>query len=414
MKKTIFKTTIFLLVIFWFGPIFSQNQLTGTVNYHDDPSFPMPEVTMHLLDMNNNLIQTTSTNDFGVYFFDGIPDGSYTLSPATSLDPGEVTLRDAFLIMMHLFGLYDFTEFEFAAADVNGSGTITWNDYFIVLISYLLQGQPFPVGDWQFQPVQLDFVSSRDLGTPDTANVWATGSGDLEGLWMPSGRSLALITGHEGGIHNLGHETVYIPLATTYNELMSGFSVNLKYPAELLTITDVQGPDGNLSYAISDGKICIVWMDESENAGTNFYGDQLCAIVVNRKAGVSESLVRSFLLEENAMILGVNGSPVEAKIYMPVVKSSAENLKTAEGVFPNPVRANMEIRFLSDDESCGELFIFNSAGQIVYAEKASAAQMSCNVLQVNVEHLKTGLYNYTIKSNNSTNIIVTGRFFKSE
>jgi len=86
MKKTILKTTVTLALIMWLSPIFAQNQLTGTVNYHDDPSTPVPEVTIQLLDMGNNVMQTTMTNDYGVYFFDSIPNGSYYLASSTLLN----------------------------------------------------------------------------------------------------------------------------------------------------------------------------------------------------------------------------------------------------------------------------------------------------------------------------------------
>lgn len=414
MKKTIVKTTTFLLILFWFGTIFAQNQLVGTVNYHDDPAFPMPEVSMHLLDMNNNLIQSTITNDYGEYAFDSIPDGSYYLSSGTTLDPGEVTLQDAFLIMMHLFGLYNFTDYEFAAADVNGSGAITWSDYFIVLINYLLQGQPFPVGEWQFEPVQLEFTSARTLGTADTANVWATGSGDLEGIWLPSGRSLAMVTGLEGEHLQLNTETLSIPINSNYSELMSGFSITLSYPADLVTINNVQGPDGNLNYAITDNQISIIWMDESERAGAHFYGDLLCTLEVSARIGNTNEATGSFKLEEQGMVLDAQGMAVETEIRLPAVKIAASGIQTTTGVFPNPVRDNIEIRFEPTVESNFEVHIINTVGQTVKIENYSSSTHYTQSIQLSVGQLKSGIYTYLVKSNNTDNVVASGRFYKSE
>ena len=414
MKKTIVKTTTFLLVLFWFGTIFAQNQLVGTVNYHDDPAFPMPEVSMHLLDMNNNLIQSTITNDYGEYAFDSIPDGSYYLSIGTTLDPGEVTLQDAFLIMMHLFGLYDFTDYEFAAADVNGSGTITWSDYFIVLINYLLQGQPFPVGEWQFEPVQLEFTSARTIGIADTANVWATGSGDVEGIWLPSGRSLALVTGLEGEHLQLNTETLSIPINSNYSELMSGFSITISYPADLVTINNVQGPDGNLNYAITENQISIIWMDESERAGAHFYGDLLCTLEVSARIGNTNQATGSFELEEQGMILDAQGIAVETEIRLPAIKIAASGVQTNTGVFPNPVRDNMEIRFEPTTDSNLEVHIINAVGQTVKIENYSSSTLYSQSAQLNVGQLKSGIYTYLVKSNNTDTVVASGRFYKSE
>jgi len=401
MKKTIFKTTVTIALMIWLSPIFAQNQLTGTVNYHNDPGTPVPEVTIQLLDMSNNVMQTTMTNDYGEYFFDNIPNGSYYLASSTLLDPGDVTLQDAFRIMMYLFGWYNFTDYEFAAADVNGSGTVTWSDYFIVLINYLLQGQPFPVGDWQFQDVQLDFMA-RDFGVPDTATVWATGSGDVEGVWLPSGRSLANVTSQVNNQVSLSSETSEIEITSNYTELISGFNLNINYPSDLMTITGVEGPDGNLNYAI--------WMDESEKAGSHVYGDHLCTLLVNLKVGALQDQSDVMVLQENGMVLNQWGVAAEGvEIQLPELKSGDFTTIGEASSYPNPVINQLNIRIASNE---GTLFIYDMSGKLVQQINLSAK--NSGVVSVNTDQLTSGSYTYIMRSDLPNKENITGRFIKSE
>ncbi len=413
MKKTIFKTTMLFLCLAWLSPIFAQNEIVGTVNYHDDPNSPVPEVVIDLFDMNNNLMQSTTTNDYGEYAFDSIPNGSYYLVSSTSLTPGQVTLQDAFLIMMHLFGIYDFTDYEFAAADVNGSGTITWSDYFIVLINYILQGQPFPVGDWQFESVQIDFYS-RTLGTTDTATVWATGSGDLEGMWNPTGRSLPLISSTVSESIALSTETTELEISSNYSELISGFNLNIKYPSELMTITDIVGPDGNLSYAIDNGVLKIVWMDESENTGSHIYGDHLCTILVNQKNSVTNHQ-EMMSTDDLGMVLDNNGMAVEGvEIKLPQIKTSEFNTANGAIAYPNPVTNQLNINVVSSLDDSGILAIYDLSGKKVHQSNLYLNAGNAKVISLETNFLSPGTYTFQIRSNNSNNTIASGRFFKSE
>ncbi len=414
MKKTIFKTTLILLCLSWLSPILAQNQIVGTVNYHDDPNAPVPAVVIDLFDMNNNLIQTTTTNDNGEYAFANIPNGSYYMVSSTSLDPGQVTLQDAFLIMMHLFGLYDFTDYEFAAADVNGSGTITWSDYFMVLINYILQGQPFPIGEWQFQSVQIDF-NSRTLGTTDTATVWATGSGDLEGIWNPTGRSLALVSSNVAESITLSNDIQRVEITSNYPELISGFNLHINYPSNLMTITGVEGPDDNLSYAIEDGLLKVIWMDESENAGSHVYGDHLCTLLVSQNSKAPASGVEIMTTNDEGMVLNNRGVAVEGiEINLPAIKSGEFSSSVEAEVYPNPVVNQLNINIRTSREEAATLTIFDISGSKVHQSDWDLNTGENQVISMEASYLTPGTYTYQITSNHSKNTIASGRFFKSK
>lgn len=414
MKKTIFKTTLFLICLAWLSPVFSQNEIVGTVNYHNDPGFPVPEVTIDLYDINNNFIESTITNDYGEYLLDSIPNGSYYLVSSTNIEPGEVTLQDAYMIMMHLFGMYDFTDCEFAAADVNGSGTITWSDYFIVLINYLLQGQPFQVGEWQFESVQIDF-NSRTTGTSDTTTFWATGSGDLDGNWVPTGRSIAMTSSISTASAYLSTEISEIEIKSDYNSLISGFNLNIKYPNELMTVTGVAGPDENINFAIEEGVVKIIWMDESENPGSHVYGDQLCTLFVRQKQNCTSQASAMLSIDDQGMVLDPTGQALNGvEIKLPEIKSSGFNTVAEAIAYPNPVINELNIRIESNQNQKGTLYIYDLSGKLTREITVGLTAGETHVITLETGDLHPGSYTYLLRTEYSNQTIASGRFFKSK
>ncbi|MFA5418961.1 MAG: T9SS type A sorting domain-containing protein, partial [Bacteroidales bacterium] len=306
------------------------------------------------------------------------------------------------------------TDYEFAAADVNGSGTITFSDYLTVIINYLLQGNPFPVGEWQFESVQIDFMA-RSFGSTDTARVWATGSGDVEGIWVPSGRSLALVNSIISEPVTINHQTTSIEITSGYQELISGFNLNINYPSHLMTITGVEGPDGNLNYAIDQGVVKIIWMDESEHAGSQIYGDHLCTLLVNQKVGITNEQSATMTLQENGMILDKSGLPVEgAEIRLPEIKSNEINVVNEASCYPNPVVNQLNIRLENSLNTTGLLCIYDMSGKLAQQFDLNQFTSSAGVIEINTSQLSPGSYTYVIKTGQQDQVTTKGRFFKSE
>ena len=142
---------------------FSQggSNFLGRVLYHNN--YPMSGVNAYLHQPNGTIIDTAITNNQGYYQFSNLNNGNYTITFSTNQTAGGIELNDAFLVMLKLMNMITFTPIQTLAADVNGSGTITWTDYFIILIGYLTQGNPFPIGPWVFESTPITIPNpSRD------------------------------------------------------------------------------------------------------------------------------------------------------------------------------------------------------------------------------------------------------------
>ncbi len=399
---------VFLLVIF---ALSAQSQIVGVVNYHEDPTNPLPDVTLELYDQNNNLVASTITNNIGEFSFSGIPVGDYSLISTTSLPVGEVDLIDASLILYYLIGWYTFNDYEFAAADVNGSGNVTFGDYILVLISYLMQGNPFPTDEWQFAEVQISVTSSRDTASP--AMVWGTSTGDVEGVWLPGSRELKYVEVNEQDITLLNEKEVELNIGSNYDNLISGFNLNMVYPTNLIEVTDVIGPDENFHFNLDaeTGTLKVIWLDESNDPGRTFLGETLFRVKVKQLDNSATSEEGLFSLLEGGMVLDAKSNPVEdIQIEVPkIITSASSNLSLDMIAYPNPAVNNLNIKLTSPTEGEADIEVYNLNGQLVKVINTSVFR-GTQLINLETGSLPTGQYLYKITIGNKN---LHGRFQKS-
>jgi len=409
MKRFVIKLAgilAFMLVIF---SLSAQNQIVGTVNYHEDPANPLPAITLELFDSNNNLVATTSTNSNGEYSFDNVAPGDYSIVSSTNLPVGEVDLIDASLILQYLIGWYTFNDYEFAAADVNGSGNVTFGDYIIVIISYLMQGNPFPTDEWQFAEVNVSVTTSRDPVT--TAPVWATSTGDVEGIWLPGGRDFNSIPIIEDEITTIKNQEVELEIGSNYSDLISGFNLNLVYPTNLLEVTDVTGPDDSFHYDLNPetGVLKVIWLDENENPGERYFGESLFRVTVKQKDNTVSDSEGLFSLLEGGMVLDRRSNKInDIEISLPKVLTIEPNLELGAVCYPNPVVDKLNIKITSPSNSNANILVFDLSGKLV-KEITNTIFKGTQLMTIETESLPTGQYIYKINVGNSN---LHGRFQK--
>lgn len=412
MKRFTIKSAALMAIILAICTLTTYGQISGVVNYHEDPSNPLPDVTLDLYDINDNLVATTVTNSIGEFSFSGIPTGDYSLVSTTNLPVGDIDLIDASLILQYLIGWYTFNDYEFAAADVNGSGNVTFGDYILVVISYLMQGNPFPTDEWQFDDVQISVTSSRDTTAPTM--VWGTSTGDVEGVWMPGSREIKKVEVDEQEITLLSNSEIELSIRSSYSDLISGFNLNLIYPTNIIEITEINGPDNNFHYNLDSesGVIKVIWLDESDNPGRTFFGETLFRIKVKQIDETITSQEGLFSLLEGGMVLDSRSNPIEnIKIELPkVLSSESSNLSMDVIAYPNPVVDNLNLKLTSPIESQAQIFIYDLNGRIVKDIVNTSVYRGTQLINLEMESLPTGQYLYKVNIGNKN---MHGRFQKS-
>jgi len=97
-----------------------------------------------------------------------------------------------------------------------------------------------------------------------------------------------------------------------------------------------------------------------------------------------------------------------AEISYSSIDNEMDNLVVSASIYPNPTSSviNFEFEGKIDNEATFEVYIFNSAGKLMFSEI-----INNNSAQVDVQDLEAGIYIYQIRSNSKNNLI-TGQFVK--
>ncbi len=411
MKRHLIQNTLFLAIFLIANTLIAQNQISGVVNYHENENNPLPEVTVELIDNNDIIVATTLSNLNGEFEFSDIPSGEYLLKSSATLPVGDVNLIDASLILYNIFGMYTFNEYEFMAADVNGNGTINFGDFMLVLINYIMQGNAFPAGDWQFSEVYVDLTSRDSLGV---MGICGTSTGDVEGIWLPSGRSFDILPTEHYNATVINDQEVELLVGSDYNDLISGFNLNLTYPVDLVEITDVTGPDDNFHYNLdkNTGVLKVIWLDESEKPGYKFFGETLFRVKVKQIQNSSRTGDDIFSLLEGGMLLDNNSNQLEeVSFYLPTITTTSNILDFELTSYPNPVINNLNFKITSPVNNYADIYIYDIAGRVVQKNVATNIYKGTQQININTQDLPSGQYLYKVSIPNVE--IITGNFSKT-
>lgn len=130
----------------------SGHAVSGLVSYPNLSGSPMSNVLLELKDNTGTLIASTTTNEAGNYSFNGIADGTYTITASTPKPWDGVTAADVLLYKKHIAGIAPLSGIFLASGDVNGSSTVTAADVLLIRKRIILTINSFETGDWLFNP----------------------------------------------------------------------------------------------------------------------------------------------------------------------------------------------------------------------------------------------------------------------
>jgi len=411
--KNLHLITIFLVgILFSAGQLFSQNDLAGTYYYQGNVLIPLPNIHVELFDMDDTLIASTITGDDGTYLIEDVPYGDYYIASSTNMASGGVTLVDAYKVMFYLFGWYDLTDMEFEIADTDNDMEVTWDDLDEIMM-FIIFGTPFSGGNWEFEDVTVNFAA-RSVTIYDSVNPWGSSSGDVEGVWEPSGRDITLMPSKYYQPKQVNAASAEYIIGSDFNGNLNGFSLNLGFAASEIEIVSLSGPDENFTYSIDneDGVVKLAWLNE--NMGTSTVnGKQLFTLEVinlgNQNGIAAEELL--YLLPGGVLIDSEGNKLKDTEINLPLLEN--KQLSIEVGVYPNPVVNRLNFNVVSNKQSQACLSVYDLSGKLVHCIDGIAIHEGEQAIAVDVTNFLPGnyVYSFDLKDDNEN---VMGRFVKSK
>lgn len=410
MEKSVFRT-LCLVFLLSSASVFSQggNDFLGQILYHDN--YPISGVNAYLHNSSGAVVDSAVTDVEGFYEFLNVTPGNYTITFSTSQPEGGIELSDAFLVMLHMFNMYPFDEIQFLAADVNGSNTITWSDYLLILIGYLNQGNPFPVGPWVFESISTPIpVDSRTF----VSTGGGSSSGDVNGSLVPDPKGTPIFI--DNPIVNLvtdPAQSVEFNISGGQDLQLAGMHLSLEIPEEI-ELLDIESPIQAANIFVEENHINVTWLDESMQGYNVEAGESLIVLKTRVKKPSRNAATYSLKLGDNSHFINTSGELIRGvSLIMPTLDLQfAANI--GAGAFPNPFKEQLTIEYQIRKEGNVCIELYDHAGRMV--REIENAYRTEGTYQVTVDGraLLPGIYHYAIRVAGEEQASLTGTIIKSK
>ncbi len=382
------------------GPVVqgnSGNMLSGHLTYANSSQTPLGNVSVSLVSPDNQVLNTTTTDNTGLYTFTGLADGDYTLKPDVQLPWGGVSAMDVTLYKKMIIQTLSTTPFIKQSGDVDNSSSLSTMDLTFIKQRIIQKITTFTSGDWLYNPTSVT-ISGNNV----EKDVQALCYGDANGSYVvnTSGNK----SEYAETFHTVLMEDETIAPYLDKGELILPFILNrpvdelssvtmvIKYPYEFLKVAKIEMSASNkdLLYNVSGGTIRLVFSTlNSLNLNT---GDTLLRIRMRLRNNLSNNAITNETLTFSGMgeFGDYNGNVLnDIKLHYPEIdifrlKGEMENQIS---VYPNPARTRITVTGVEG----AKVQVFDTYGNCVYTANSDTYKLS-----VDLHSFTPGTYTFRI------------------
>jgi hypothetical protein len=391
---------------------FSQNgnNINGTIRYQDNFNFNWYGVTAYLHNSNGVIISTTNVNNGGHYMFHDVAAGTYNITFSTEQPAGGVTLTDAFLVMQNILQLYTFNPMQALAANVDGDEDIDWDDYDLILVGYLNEGEEFPVGPWIFEPCQVIVPAASREGFTTRGGS----SGDVNGSLIPDPKSSSIFLDNPSICMTArSSDPIEFKLSSTGDFNVTGMHLIIDIP-EGLQVFNVESSIPEANVTIQNNQVRVTWIDSKRKGFEIVNGRPLLVVTTKVTSPSREGNNYSLRLNDESHFIDASGEIVYGvALTLPTIRIiNIEEFSVA--VYPNPFRENTNLNCDLPENGSILISLFDQAGRQV--REISDGNCSAGNYQARIDgpDLMPGIYHYTIVYSGNEQLINSGTIIKSK
>lgn len=396
------KTLLSILLAIFIGQIAQAGTVSGLCLYHGDSTRPINQAIVTLKDESNNLFASYTTGPDGVYEFLNVPAGTYQIR-GTKNSPGVgVTMLDATLVLLNIFGVYPFDEIQTLAADVTGNGTISMADYYLIT-RHVLRNTPFPIGEWVFLNETLTVTNFKDSRP---GGLTGSSSGDVGGVFVPGTRGLeAYPMATNGSIKVSANEPFTASIRTMDAMSLIGTGLIINYPSQVIDIESVEFPMEGFEYEIFDNQVRLVWNDPAGNLMNLSEGDNLVTFHCRTNSNFTAGMNINFSLNGNTSLIKSDYTEIrDAKLEAPGIEYTMPAIRLSN--YPNPFGATTTLSYYLPSAGDVTITLFDYNGRTVREYKEGTLTEGYHTLILEGSGLTPGSYFCKLSlSGNSTQTI---------
>lgn len=399
--------------------------ITGKIETWRAPVKPVPGATVALT---GGISNSAITPADGTYAFT-VPAGNLaTLTPTKSTTGNDgVTAADLLFISNHIFGNLLTSPYQWVAADANGDGNITLNDYLrIQRVALGTDQHILGAPDWKFIPKSFTFPTPNPL-SPNTyplnfsltaladANVdfVAVRMGDVNGNITPSFNNDQTEDRTEGNfnfrIEDKGfkaNEIIEVPFRASDFTNRQAYQMTIGFDANMMTLESIEmGALPKLSNEnfgtaqLAEGNLTTLWVSKDP---VSIADDEVLFTLRFRTLRSVRAL--SEVLSAGSQVIRAEAYDLQGSI----MKVDLEFTKPANGQDiapfalyqnqPNPFSAETRIGFRLPESGRGIVRVYNMGGQLVKTVVGNF-EKGYNELSFRKDELgKAGVYWYELET----------------
>jgi hypothetical protein len=374
-------------------------KLYGHLTYNNTSETPLNNVSITLLNSENELVGNSVSDASGDFSFSNLSDGIYTINPNITKAWGGATAMDITSYKKHIGALTLLSPLRAKSGDVNGSNSLTTMDLTIIKQRIGSQISLFPAGDWLY-----DIPSVTINGSDKTQNIMALCYGDANGSNVPSDSKKSItdsevfIPGNESVkfINNLEFE-VPIRLNKSVSKLAS-VTLIFTYPSEILDIKGIEMVANNedLDYYVKDGTVTLIY--STLNPIDVKEGDLLMTIGFSFKAALNSELLNNFKISLSGQgeFGDFNDNVLDGiKLYFAsenIITQINSEENSSISIHPNPVSDHVIITNVENSI----ITIYDLMGTNLLTQKSIFGQ-----LKLSLSDFNTGTYIIKVSKNNT-------------
>ncbi len=355
------KTLLSILLTIFICQISQAGIVSGTALYQGDSLRPINNAIVILKDGSNNFFATYVTGPDGYYEFLNVPTGTYNIKGTKDAPGVGVTMLDATLVLLHIFGFYPFNDIQKLAADVNGDRKINMADYKLI-VKHILRNTPFPIGDWVFLD---ETIIVTDLKGSNPGGLTGSSSGDVGGVFVPGTKGLeAYPTANAGTVKVSGNEPFTVSVTTTEDLSMSGTGLIINFPSEIVSVQSVDFPMAGYEYVIDGNQVRVVWSDPKGSLFNLKSGSDLVTLHCTTKDNFTAGMSANFTLDGSSSFISNSYTEIkDAKLQVPTIEYTMPSLRLSN--YPNPFNASTTLAYYLPKSGLVTISLFDQNGRIV-------------------------------------------------
>ena len=248
------------------------------------------------------------------------------------------------------------------ASDVDANDSITWNDYNIIVDWWFTYGNPFPAGDWAFDPITYVVGNKQKEDPPPTSG---TANGDVDGSFQPGNKPLSDLLLSFDGVKTVGvNEEFEIPVKINTDIPINSIGLVFDYPEHFFNIVDVTSDQGILNFNAANGQLRMSCVNSLKNP-FDYFVDPEIIIKVKAASDLENVYNLNLILNDESHIIDAKGMRIKnITLSIPNIETNNQKAELSNN-YPNPFLNSTSIDYKLPSSVYVTIKLYDLMGQEV-------------------------------------------------